>query len=209
LILLKAVLTALPVYALSFFKGPSGIISSIESLLNKFFWGGSEDKRKISWISWNSLCLRKEYGGLGVRSLREFNIALLGKWCWRLLVERDGLWRRVLVARYGAEDGGLEDGGRSCSSWWWEIVRIRDGIGEGGEGWFGSGIRRQVGDGGETNFWRDCWCGNVPFCVRFRRLFDLAINKVVTVRNMFQQGLEVGGGRGSGVVACGFGRKSW
>ena len=33
LILLKSVLTALPVYALSFFKAPAGIISSIESLL--------------------------------------------------------------------------------------------------------------------------------------------------------------------------------
>jgi len=38
-VLLKSVLTSLPVYALSFFKAPSGIISSIESLLNKFFWG--------------------------------------------------------------------------------------------------------------------------------------------------------------------------
>jgi hypothetical protein len=34
LILLKSVLTSLPVYALSFFKAPSGIIPSIESLLN-------------------------------------------------------------------------------------------------------------------------------------------------------------------------------
>ena len=41
LILLKSMLTSLPVYALSFFKAPSGIISSIESLLNFFFfWGG-------------------------------------------------------------------------------------------------------------------------------------------------------------------------
>jgi len=48
---------------------------------------------------------------MGVRRLREFNTALLGKWCRRLLVERDGLWRRVLAARYGAKDGGLEDGG--------------------------------------------------------------------------------------------------
>jgi len=47
------------------------------------------------------------------------------------------------VARYGAEGGGLEDGGRSFSSWWQEIVRIRDGIGEGGEGWFG----RVLGEG--------------------------------------------------------------
>ncbi|KAK2418273.1 hypothetical protein QL285_040487 [Trifolium repens] len=39
LVLLKSVLTSLPVYALSFFKAHSGIISSIESLLMNFFWG--------------------------------------------------------------------------------------------------------------------------------------------------------------------------
>jgi len=50
--------------------------------------GGSEDKKKIAWVGWNSLCMRKEYRGLGVRRLREFNVALLGKWCWMLLVER-------------------------------------------------------------------------------------------------------------------------
>ena len=40
LILLKSVLSSLLVYSLSFFKAPSGIISSIESLFNCFFWGG-------------------------------------------------------------------------------------------------------------------------------------------------------------------------
>jgi hypothetical protein len=40
LVLLKSVLTSLPVYALSFFKAPSGIISSIESLLIKKKLGG-------------------------------------------------------------------------------------------------------------------------------------------------------------------------
>lgn len=79
LILLKAVLTSLPVYALSFFKAPSGIISSIESLLNKFFWGGCEDRSKITWINWKTVCSKKESGGLGVRRMKEFNIALLDK----------------------------------------------------------------------------------------------------------------------------------
>jgi hypothetical protein len=48
LVLLKSVLTSLPVYALSFFKAPAGTISSIDSLLIKIFWGGCENSRKIS-----------------------------------------------------------------------------------------------------------------------------------------------------------------
>ena len=40
LILLKSVISSLPVYFLSFFKAPAGIISSIESLFKNFFFGG-------------------------------------------------------------------------------------------------------------------------------------------------------------------------
>ncbi|MCI54863.1 cytochrome P450, partial [Trifolium medium] len=50
----------------------------------------------------------QEHGGLGVRRLRELNTALLGKCCWRLLVDRGGMWYRVLAARYGEVAGRLE-----------------------------------------------------------------------------------------------------
>ena len=52
LVLLKFVMSSLPVYALSFFKASSGIISSIESILNNFFFfeGGSVDLMKIIWV---------------------------------------------------------------------------------------------------------------------------------------------------------------
>jgi len=71
----------------------------------------------------------------------------------------------VLVARYGEEDGRLEDGGRSCSVWWKEVVKIRNGVG-------GDGVVRRLGDDTDMSFWRDRWCGDVPFCIRFSRLFD-------------------------------------
>lgn len=50
LVLLKSVLSYLPVYALSFFKDPSGIVSSIESIFNNKFLGGRADHRKIIWV---------------------------------------------------------------------------------------------------------------------------------------------------------------
>jgi hypothetical protein len=83
---------------------------------------------KVAWISWKQVCMGKEYGGLGVRQTREFNIALLGKWCWRLLVDRGGMWYRVLAARYGEEAGRLTVGGRSSSVWWREVSRIHDDV---------------------------------------------------------------------------------
>ena len=89
---------------------------------------------------------------MGVRRLREFNLSLLGKWCWRLLVDRGGFWYKVLVARYGEEVGRLEVRGRSVSPWWREIAKIRDGVGESGGGWFPSSMVRLMGDGADTFF---------------------------------------------------------
>ena len=52
---------------------------------------------------------------------------------------------------------------------------------------------RKVGDGGNTLFWSHRWCGGSPFSVRFRRLFDLAENKTISVAEMFSLGVEQGG----------------
>jgi hypothetical protein len=87
LILLKSVLSSIPVYFLSFFKAPSGIISFLESIFCHFLWGGCEENKKISWIKWDTICAHRERGGLGVRRVKDFNYALLGKWVWRCLEE--------------------------------------------------------------------------------------------------------------------------
>jgi len=153
--------------------------------------------------------MQKEHGSLGVRQLKEFNEALLGKWCWRFLVDRGGLWYRVLVARYGEAEERLDDGGHSGSTWWKEVVKIRDGVGGGGNGWFHGCVVWRVGDGAYTLFWHDHWCGDVSFRVCFSRLFDLVVNKLITIKDMFLQGWGEGGRLGSGVGGCGCGRRSY
>ena len=49
---------------------------------------------------------------------------------------------------------------------------------------------RKVGDRTNTLFWHDRWLGDVPLCRRFSRLFDLAMNKLSTVADMFSLGWE-------------------
>lgn len=69
----------------------------------------------------------KEFGGLGVRSIKEFKMTLLGKWCQRELVENDSLWVKVLA--YGTEVGRLDAGGRLGSAWWKQLKAVRHGVG--------------------------------------------------------------------------------
>jgi hypothetical protein len=63
--------------------------------------GGSGEARKIHWIKWDRICKPKENGGLEIRDLRIFNIALLGKWWWRIRNEKESLWFKVLERKYG------------------------------------------------------------------------------------------------------------
>jgi hypothetical protein len=156
-------------------------------LLIIFFGGGSVDHRKISWIDWQTICRSKEVGGLGVRRIKDFNIVLLGKWCWRLLVDRDRLWFRVLSSRYGVENGRIRRGGREASVWWKDVSALRS------EEWFQGNVRKVVGDGKNTLFWSDVWVDAVPLRVRFNRLYELSLSKGESVFSMHLLGWGVDG----------------
>ena len=93
LILLKSTLLSLPTYFLSLFTIPQAVAARIERIQRNFLWGASEDVFKYALVAWYKVCLPIECGGLGIRRVRLFNKALLGKWLWRFGKENHRLWR--------------------------------------------------------------------------------------------------------------------
>ncbi|XP_006603180.1 uncharacterized protein [Glycine max] len=61
-------------------KVPNRVVDKIVSLQQRFLWGGRPEHNKIAWIKWETVCLPKEKGELGLKDIKTFNLALLGKW---------------------------------------------------------------------------------------------------------------------------------
>jgi hypothetical protein len=56
--------------------------------------------RNLSLKAWDSLCLPKDLGGLGLRKIREVNLALISKLGWKLLNNSKSLWVSQLHCKY-------------------------------------------------------------------------------------------------------------
>ncbi|KAF5474107.1 hypothetical protein F2P56_006039 [Juglans regia] len=80
----------------------AGVANRLEKIFCDFLWGGLEDTKKFHLIKWDKICTPLSYGGLGVRKLRTFNKALLGKWLWRYHRKGDALWRNIIDIKYGS-----------------------------------------------------------------------------------------------------------
>ena len=91
--LLKSVLTSIPIYFLSFYRVPQKVVDELVRIQRNFLWGGDQQQRKIAWVKWETVCMSKEVGGLGVKDINSFNLSLLGKWKWNLFQQPEELWR--------------------------------------------------------------------------------------------------------------------
>lgn len=76
-ILLKAVLQAISTYTMSMFLPPKVIISQLNSLFQKLWWGYNSNLSKTHWAKWSKLGLSKEKGGIVFKNVQEFHLDLL------------------------------------------------------------------------------------------------------------------------------------
>ncbi|KAI5349989.1 hypothetical protein L3X38_002880 [Prunus dulcis] len=114
-VLIKAVAQAVPTYPMNIFLLPLTFCKEIDSILARFWWGQTGDRRRVNGMSWESFGNSRRDGGLGFRNTYEFNLALIAKQCWRLVHDPDSLWAQTLKARYFPNTTFLEakKGGRA------------------------------------------------------------------------------------------------
>lgn len=158
-ILLKTIAQALPNYSMSVFLLPVETCRDLEQMMCKYWWktGNNRDK-SIHWASWRNMCRMKSAGGLGFRNLREFNMALIGKQGWRLLIHPEKLVSKVYKARYFPNDSFLDAKiGGSPSYIWRSIMETRNMLKQ--------GTSCRIGDGSQVNIMGDPWLPSVddPF----------------------------------------------
>jgi len=140
---------------------------------------------KISWVAWDKICHLKDKGGLGVIDIGKFNLALLGKWIWRLKSEKRSLWKDILDSKYGGWRR-LRSQGQICKeSLWWRDLRKVWNLEEWGNDFEDRG-RWEVGDRKEIRLWEDKLLDNDPLLHKFPRLFSISLD---TNRTLSQVGV--------------------
>ncbi|KAJ0264716.1 Reverse transcriptase zinc-binding domain-containing protein [Hirschfeldia incana] len=154
-VLLKAVITALPTYTMTCFLLPKGLIQEITAAMRNFWWSGQKDRQKIPWISWKKITASKQEGGLGIRDLENFNLALLAKQGWRILRNPSSLLTRVLKAKYFRHTEFLQAPIYKSSSYAWRSILKSRVI-------LQKGIKWIVGDGKKIRVWEDRWLHSQP-----------------------------------------------
>lgn len=102
LTILKCLLSSLPMYYFSLFRAPASIIHKLEKKMRDFLWEHNSGSKVSHLVNWDMVNASKERGGLGVLNLKQMNIALLAKWCWRFGFEKNHLWYKIIEEKFGA-----------------------------------------------------------------------------------------------------------
>lgn len=79
-ILIKYVLSSLPLFQFSALLAPNGILQKMEKHLRYFFWkGGKNNERRFPLVKWETILKPMMEGGLNIKKLQLQNIAMCGK----------------------------------------------------------------------------------------------------------------------------------
>ena len=102
----------------------------------------------MAWVSWRKMCKSKSDGGMGFRNLQAFNLAMLTKQAWWIMMNPNSLIARIYKAKYFPFSDILNAKlGCSPSYAWRSIFNSLEVIRR--------GIRWRVGNGKMIHIWEN------------------------------------------------------
>jgi hypothetical protein len=147
-ILIQTCRASIPIYLLSFFRFPKWALQLINTQLANCMWNDEEGHKKIHLANWPSICMKKEYGGLGILNMQDLNLCLIGSWIRSYINGEGSLWKKVVDAKYNTKSPNILCCHDTNPSVFWKGVMWAAGAVKFGYKWL-------VGDGKAIKFWED------------------------------------------------------
>jgi len=99
--LIKALLSALPIYQYAIIMASASAHKQMELIIRSFLWqGGKQDNKKFNLVRWEQVALPYEKGGITIRLPGLMNISLGTKIIWRMINGNGHWWEKVLTMKY-------------------------------------------------------------------------------------------------------------
>ena len=149
--MLKIVAQFIPNYAMNIYLLPLELCKELELMMNAYWWGKtSNGGRSIHWFRWDLMCKPKVMGGIGFKRLHDFNIAMLGKQCWKLITNPNSLVARILKARYYSRSSFVDATVGFNPSYTWRSIMAAKHV-------VVKGSHMQIGSGQQVQISKDPW----------------------------------------------------
>lgn len=166
--LVQTVLSTIPIYHMICFKLPKWVIAQIDKARRAFLWGRQGGRQRgISLCNWETVCLPRKWGGLGLPNLYLRNVSLLLRWWWKGYKEPQSMWT-VMITKLSWQ-GNFNTGpmlwSKQGSFFWGDLLSIKHLF-----NWSTTWI---IGDGNVISFWYDHW-RELPLIQTGSRCFNRA-----------------------------------
>lgn len=182
--LVQSVISSIQVYWSSMFILPSSVHKEVERLMRGFLWCNGPMKKGKAKVSWNELCFPKDQGGLGIKSLKMWNKALISKHIWNIIVNKqDSLWVRWIhmYKLKGISFWEVKEGSNPTWSWR-KLLSLRSCL--------RNHILHEIGNGEDTSMWFDTWLdiGPLSEIVTKRDIYETRLGLKCKVADVFKEG---------------------
>ena len=150
----------------------------INSQMANRLWNDFEGHRKLHLASWKMICMKKEFGGLGIPNLQEVNTCLLGSWVKRFYEEGEKPWQAIIEEKYlsGKPNLFAVHSIPNSSRFWKGFQSIIQNL--------KFGFRWEVGNGERVRFWEDTWFGTSPLATQFWPVYPVCNEQTKTIKEV-------------------------